>query len=152
MPKRLAAFSSLVVGLLFLSGDARAAGEKFEIVSVTYTDINGQQQTKTFNAMNKIAHIPAAAVQNDIIVNGTYGPANAAVASTISVSLLGVELASAPANCKNGAWTMKIVKNTLSTNTFYDVASSKMGLPATATVNGVNVAVTAKSLVIAINN
>ena len=88
---------------------------------------------------------------NDIIINGTYGPANGAVASTISVELLGADLATAPPKCNNGKWTMKIVENTLATNTVYDVASREMGLPSTATVNGVIVAVTAKTLAIAIN-
>jgi hypothetical protein len=149
MAKRLVPLSLLLIGILSLSSNLvfAAAGEMFVIVSVTYTDAAGKKQTDQFDAQNKSAQIPAKAVDNDIIINGTYAPGNALVTSTINVTVS--NSSGAPSLDGKGGWTYSIAKNLLKTNTPYTISSNVGTTSDVAVVNNKTVMVAPKTLTIA---
>jgi hypothetical protein len=149
MTARLIRYFALFLCLFSVCGVAYAAGETFTIVSVTYTDAAGKQQTVAFNAKMGDATIPAIAVGNDVIINGNYTPANATVSCTIDiVRTPGATTASSgtPTTDGKGGWTYTIAKNKLVKNAEYLVFSSVGITPDTAKVDGVNVKVVGKTL------
>jgi hypothetical protein len=125
----------------------------FIISQVQYIDANNMQQTVQFNG--GMAQIPAVSVSSNIIVGGTYTPANATVTTTIDVyNPVPAIISSGAPILNNGSWSYTINANTLNKNTVYGIQADVTANPPqnnTAIVNNASVPVTAVSLAIGAN-
>lgn len=130
MLKRLVPLFVLValIGTSTPATMAQVQDPQFDIVSITYMDANNKEQTVKLKAgpIAELAadgktQLPAVAVQNKIIIKGTYTPANALICGTIHVYKGETSVAKADPKVSNGAWTATIPANTLAIKTEYAV-------------------------------
>jgi hypothetical protein len=128
---------------------AQAPTSAFAITSVTYTDANGRMQTVKF--VKGKGKIPAIAVKNPIVLNGTYAPNDALVTGTPTVYQKPdtVTFSSDP-KLSAGSWTATIPAKTLTPDARWTIGYNVNGADVnTAIVNSIVVKVAPQTLEVA---
>jgi hypothetical protein len=121
--------------------------------SVQYTDANNKLQTVQFTKGS--VQIPAVAVKNTIVINGTYTPnTNPAPLFTGTIVAGGIPAVAGAPVLANGAWNFNVPANSYTPNAPYPVSTNTGGMPGTANaviINNITINVAAVTINVAAN-